>query len=103
MSHLLNNPFWVRKWTASFHRKDLNKDGVLSADDIKIYHERAIQYGNMNEQQTERCARLTAEFIAAMFGPDDKHITLEQYLHGAAMTAEGAYKKLANNTPANMG
>ena len=82
---------------------DLNKDGVLSADDIKIYHERAIQYGNMNEQQTERSAKLNAELIAAMFGPDDKHLTLEQYLHVWAMNVAGTYKKLANNTPANMG
>ena len=65
---------------------DLNKDGVLSADDLQIYHERAIQYGNMNEQQTERSARRNAELIAAWFGPDDKHITLEQFLYGGAMS-----------------
>ena len=89
MADLLNNQFWVRKSIAAFNRIDLNKDGVLSADDIKVYQERAIQYANMNEQQTELSARRNAELIAAWFGSDDKHLTLEQYLYVTAMSAAG--------------
>ena len=79
----------MRKTTASFHRIDLNKDGVLSRDDIMIYQERAVKFGNMTPHQIEVSAKRNSELIAIWFGADDKRITLEQFLYGCAMDPGG--------------
>ena len=79
----------MRKTTASFQRIDLNKDGVLSREDIMIYQDRALQLGHMTPLQIEVSAKRNAELIALWFGADDKHITLEQFLYGCAKSAEG--------------
>ena len=61
---LSNNEFWVRKATAAFKRLDLDKNGFLTRDDLKIFEERGLQLAIMTPQQREVFAKRNAELIA---------------------------------------
>lgn len=70
----------MRKATAAFHRIDLNKDGVLTRDDMAVFQERAVQLANMTPQQKELFATRMADLIALSFGDADQPINLEQFI-----------------------
>uniref|UniRef100_A0ABD2VYT3 EF-hand domain-containing protein n=1 Tax=Trichogramma kaykai TaxID=54128 RepID=A0ABD2VYT3_9HYME len=74
--------FWRRKMRTLHSHLDVNKDGVLSYDDFKLWGERFAKLGHLTDEQKEEFQEVLQQMWEEHWGPIDQYnlIDVETYL-----------------------